>query len=60
MTVCTGYILKCTDGDPWASEIVQYANGFCSVFLFVNNVIQGNLNVYTIVASLNLISLPRK
>ena len=60
MTVCTGYILKCTDRDPWASGIVQYANGFCSVFLFVNNVIQGNLNVYTIVASLNLISLPRK
>ena len=48
MTVCTGCILKCADRGPWASGIVQYADGFSFVFLFVNNMIQGNLNVYTI------------
>ena len=49
VTVCTGCILKCkTDIGPLASGIVQYANDFSFVFLFVNNMIQGNLNLYTI------------
>jgi len=54
MTVCTGYILKCTDRGPWASGIVHSVDGFSLVFLFLNNVIQRNLDVYTIVASLKI------
>ena len=60
MSVCTGCILMCIDRDPWASEIVYSVDSFSFVFLFVNNVIQGNFNVYTIVLSLNLTSFPSK
>ena len=58
VTVCTGYILKFTDRGLWASGIVHSVDGFSPVFLFLNNVIQGNLNVYTFVASLKLTSFP--
>ena len=48
----------CIDREPWASEIVYSVDSFSFVFLFVNNVIQGNFNVCTIVPSLNLTSFP--
>ena len=60
MSIITGYILMCIDRGPWASGIERYVDSFSSVFRFVNNVIQGNLNVYTIVPILNLTSFTSK
>ena len=48
----------CIDRGPWASGIVHSVDSFSFVFLFLNNVIQGNFNVCTIVPSLNLTSFP--
>ena len=50
----------CIDRGPWSSGIVHSVDSFSFVFLFLNNVIQGNFNVYTIVPSLNLTSFPSK
>ena len=50
----------CIDRGPWASEIVHSVDSFSFVFLFLNNVIQGNFNVYTIIPSLNLTSFLSK
>ena len=58
MSVSTGCILMYIDRGPWASGIVHSVDSFSFVFLFLNNVIQGNFNVYTIVPSLNLTSFP--
>ena len=58
MSVSTGCILMCIDRGPWASGIVHSVDSFSFVFLFLNNVIQGNLNVCTIVPSLNSTSFP--
>ena len=60
MSVSTGCILMCIDRGPWSSGIVHSVDSFSFVFLFLNNVIQGNFNVYTIVPSLNLTSFPSK
>ena len=49
MSVSTGGILMCIDRGPWASGIVHSVYSFSFVFFFLNNVIQGNFNVYTIV-----------
>ena len=60
MSVSTGCILMCIDMGPWAPGIVHSVYSFSFVFLFLNNVIQRNLNVYTTVPSLNLTSFPSK
>ena len=60
MSVSTRCILMCIDRGPWASGIVHSVDSFSFVFLFVNNVIQGNFNVYTIALSLNLTSFPSR
>ena len=60
MSVSTGCFLMCIERGPRASGIVHSVDSFSFVFLFVNNVIQGNFNVYTIVLSLNLTSFPSK
>ena len=57
MTVSTGYILKCTDRGPWASGIVQYADGFSFVFLFVTNVILLSIVENILVLILNVVRL---
>ena len=46
----------CIDRGQRVSGIVHSVDSFSFVFLFVNNVIQGNFSVYTIVLSLNLTS----
>ena len=60
MSVSTGCTLMCIDKGQRASGIVHSVDSFSFVFLFVNNVIQGNFNVYTIVLSLNLTSFPSR
>ena len=50
----------CIDRGPWSSGIVHSVDSFSFIFLFLNNVIQGNFNVYTIVWSLNLTSFLSK
>ena len=60
MSVSTGCILMYIDSGPWASGIIHSVDSFSFVFLFLINVIQGNLNVYTIVRSLNVTSFLSK
>ena len=60
MSVSTVCISMCIDRGQRASGIVHSVDSFSFVFLFVNNVIRGNFNVYTIVLSLNLTSFPSK
>ena len=60
MSVSIGCILMCIDRGPWASGIVHSVDSFSFVFRFLNDMIQGNFNVYTIVPSLNFTSFPSK